>query len=246
MSATAPGAVLVFFIGMVFSFFLPGNFNPLANTQIAGRVSPGMLDLIAALATGLAGAIALARRDVAAVLPGVAIAISLVPPLAVAGVCFGQGEFSLGTGALVLFVSNLVSLVLAGMFSFGVLGYSSEIIAASRRNPRRTKVTLGVIFVVVTVALGLNSAANYFVGAWEETIHDEADAWLDGTTRASVETLDLKSATFEVQLRKSGILPPTEDLIARLDGKVPDVFSITLVTSVGGTVDAGTIGDQPG
>jgi uncharacterized hydrophobic protein (TIGR00271 family) len=240
------GSVLVFVVGMVFSFFLPGSFNLLANSQIAGRVSPGMLDLIAALATGLAGSIALARRDVAAVLPGVAIAISLVPPLAVAGVCFGQREASLGTGALLLFVSNLVSLVLAGMFSFGILGYSADLIAASRRSPRRTKVTLGVIFVVVTVALGLNSAANYLVGAWEETIHDETDAWLEGTTGAGVETVDLKSATFEVQLRTPGILPPTDDLITRLDGKVPDGFSITLVTSVGGTVDAGTIGDQSG
>ncbi|MFI1472197.1 DUF389 domain-containing protein [Streptomyces wuyuanensis] len=45
---------------------------------------------------------ALARKDVAAVLPGVAIAISLVPTLAVGGVCAGQTAWwrALGPGAL--------------------------------------------------------------------------------------------------------------------------------------------------
>ena len=45
---------------------------------------------------GLAGAVGLSRRDVAAVLPGVAIAISLVPPLAVVGICLGEGAVAAG------------------------------------------------------------------------------------------------------------------------------------------------------
>ncbi|MEU3092304.1 DUF389 domain-containing protein, partial [Streptomyces massasporeus] len=81
---------LVIVMGMLFSTVLPGDYDLLSNSQIASRTSPGLMDLVAALATGLAGAVALARRDVAAVLPGVAIAISLVPPLVVAGVCLGQ------------------------------------------------------------------------------------------------------------------------------------------------------------
>ncbi len=85
-----------------------------------------MLDLVGAVATGLAGAVALARRDVAAVLPGVAIAISLVPPLAVVGLCLGQGAGLLAVGALLLFLSNLLALVLAGTFVFAVLGYAGR------------------------------------------------------------------------------------------------------------------------
>jgi uncharacterized membrane protein len=45
---------------------------------------------------------------------GAAIAISLVPPLAVVGVCLGQGAFALALGAFVLFFSNLLALLLAG------------------------------------------------------------------------------------------------------------------------------------
>ncbi|NYB27920.1 MAG: DUF389 domain-containing protein [Methanobacteriaceae archaeon] len=44
------------------------------------RTSPGIIDLLIALFTGLAGAFAMSRSDVSDTLPGVAIAISLVPP----------------------------------------------------------------------------------------------------------------------------------------------------------------------
>lgn len=56
------------------------------NSQITGRISPRLIDLAAALAAGAAGAFAMSRDDVADSLPGVAIAISLVPPLCVVGI----------------------------------------------------------------------------------------------------------------------------------------------------------------
>ena len=80
------------------------------------------MDLVAALATGLAGAVAPARRDVAAVLPGVAIAISPVPPLVVTGVCRGRLSGWPALGVLVPFVSNLFALVFGGMVMFAALG----------------------------------------------------------------------------------------------------------------------------
>ncbi|WP_240967915.1 DUF389 domain-containing protein [Streptomyces composti] len=80
------------------------------------------MDLVAALATGLAGAVAPARRDVAAVLPGVAIAISPVPPLVVTGVCRGRPSGWPALGVLVPFVSNLFALVFGGMVMFAALG----------------------------------------------------------------------------------------------------------------------------
>lgn len=56
------------------------------SSQVAGRTQPRLIDLLAALATGVVGAFALVRPDVSDTLPGVAIAISLVPPLAVVGI----------------------------------------------------------------------------------------------------------------------------------------------------------------
>lgn len=77
------GIVLVVVLGVVFAQVLANPGNVLSNSQVLGRTSPTLMDLTAAIATGLVGAIAVTRRDVGDVLPGVAIAISLVPPLAV-------------------------------------------------------------------------------------------------------------------------------------------------------------------
>ena len=61
------------------------------NSQVASRVAPRLIDLLAALATGAVGSIALARKDISDTLPGVAIAISLVPPLTVVGLTLESG-----------------------------------------------------------------------------------------------------------------------------------------------------------
>jgi uncharacterized hydrophobic protein (TIGR00271 family) len=54
-----------------------------SHSPILGRISPRMIDLIATLASGAAGAFCMSREDISDSLPGVAISISLVPPLCV-------------------------------------------------------------------------------------------------------------------------------------------------------------------
>src|SRR5258705_9661520 len=120
----ALGLVAVIGVGVLTSLAVPGNVNLLANSQVSSRTSPRLADLAAAVATGLAGAVGLSRRDVSDVLPGVAIAISLEPPLAVAGVCLGQGEIALALGAPVLFPANVLALVLARTLVFPRYGYA--------------------------------------------------------------------------------------------------------------------------
>jgi len=105
------GALLV--IGIAFLF---GMLNPLGlliedNSQILTRVHPRLIDLIAALATGMVGAFALVRSDVSNTLPGVAIAISLVPPLAVVGLTLQNGMIDEALGALLLFGTNVAAII---------------------------------------------------------------------------------------------------------------------------------------
>lgn len=113
-------------IGFVVSKLLPNPTNVLTNSQVVGRTSPKLMDLTAALATGLVGVIAMTRRDVGDVLPGVAIAISLVPPLVVVGVCLGSGAPGLALGAFVLFASNMVAMIVTATVVLVVVGYAHE------------------------------------------------------------------------------------------------------------------------
>ena len=92
------------------------------NPEILGRVSPNMIALYAALASGAAGAFAVSRADVGDTLPGVAIAISLVPPLCVVGIALSHLQWLDAFGALILFLTNFFAIVLAGGAVFWLSG----------------------------------------------------------------------------------------------------------------------------
>ncbi|MFB6526418.1 MULTISPECIES: TIGR00341 family protein [unclassified Streptomyces] len=237
------GGLLVVVLGALFSLVLPSSYDLLSNSQISSRTSPGLMDLVAALATGFAGALALARRDVAAVLPGVAIAISLVPPLVVTGVCLGQTAWWLALGSFVLFVSNLLALVFAGMAVFGGLGYAKADHVKGAGAVRRTYVALGLLFAAVGVLLVANTAATVLVQLWTTRATNSATEWLAASPGASVVNVSAQSRTLYIQVRAPGDLPPVETLLADLEGQIPDGVPVVVVTNEGRKVQAGRIGD---
>jgi len=117
----AIGTGLSLLCAMLIAWFIPLN-N--INTEIAARISPTLLDLGVAVVSGIAGAYAHARAEVAKSLAGVAIAVALVPPLAVAGIGLGWLDFTVFFGAFLLYLTNLVGIILAALITFMVLGYS--------------------------------------------------------------------------------------------------------------------------
>jgi len=88
------------------------------NDEITSRTSPNFIDLIIALAAGAAGAFAKTRREVADALPGVAIAVALVPPLSVIGIGLALASNTLAVGSTVIFITNLVGIIFSGLIIF--------------------------------------------------------------------------------------------------------------------------------
>lgn len=238
----ALGVVAVVGIGAAFSLVVPGDFDLLGNSQIASRVSPGLVDLIAAMATGFAGAIALSRRDVAAVLPGVAIAISLVPPLVVAGVCLGQGAIALSMGALVLFLSNFLALVLAGMLVFTAAGYATEASDAAALSRRRATLVIASLLVVVLIPLVANTIGTYFVTVWTGRVQTTSQQWISSTPGASIVGVEVEGRTVTVKVQAPGELPPVSQLVTDLQGQIPNGTPVFVTTSVGQRIEAGVVG----
>jgi uncharacterized hydrophobic protein (TIGR00271 family) len=91
--------------------------------QVQARTRPTYFDLLIALAAGSAGAYTIARKESGAI-PGVAVAVALLPPLASAGILMTTGEFELAIRAIVLFLTNLVAMILAGALTFMAVGVS--------------------------------------------------------------------------------------------------------------------------
>ena len=236
------GGLVVVGIGLVFSLAVPQDVSLLSNSQIASRTSPGLVDLVAAVATGFAGAIALSRRDVAAVLPGVAIAISLVPPLAVVGVCLGQGAPDLAAGALVLFVSNFLALVAAGVLTYAAF---SPLTDHDRRGRRRPALVLGTLGVVIALPLAANTAATYALDRYSADVRDATEQWLASSPDATVTKVDFTSLTdVHIYVRQPGRVPSTQQLLQSLQGVVPDGITVHLDDSIGSDTTIGKVGTR--
>ncbi len=139
-----------------------------------------MTDLIVALAAGAAGAFALSRDDVADSLPGVAIAIALVPPLCVVGISLGDQQWADAWGAFLLFLTNCLSILLAGGAVFGIMGLhkaGTEEMTDVNRRKAYTIIAIGIILVSIPLAattfkVGRDSIAQY-------QITKIADAWVE-------------------------------------------------------------------
>jgi len=92
--------------------------------EMQARLSPTLLDLSVAVISGIAGAYAHAKEEIAKSLAGVAIAVALVPPLSVAGIGLGWADWDMASGALLLFGTNLVGIALAATVTFLVMGFA--------------------------------------------------------------------------------------------------------------------------
>ena len=109
--------------------------------QILSRVTPNLLDLGVAIASGSAASLAYSRRSISTALPGVAIAVALVPPLCVVGIGLALGEsavldigmyfsrqgqsLNISSGAFLLFLTNLVGIIFSAGLVFIIQGYGN-------------------------------------------------------------------------------------------------------------------------
>ena len=120
--------------------------NPVTDEMLA-RLSPSLLDLAVAVFAGIAGAYTKSYKEILQGLAGVAIAVALVPPLAVAGTGLGRLDFYFFSQAFLLFSTNLVGIVLAAALTFRVLGYSPVV------RDKRSITAVALILALIAIPL---------------------------------------------------------------------------------------------
>ena len=150
------GTIGVIIVSAVLGFLAIPVIDFNTNTQITGRLAPRVLDLIIALAAGAAGAFAMSRDDIADSIPGVAISIALVPPLCVVGISLSAGQWLDAWDTFLLFMTNFLSILLAGGAVFALLGLGAavtkEMSHLSKRNAYRI-IALGVALVAIPLTV---------------------------------------------------------------------------------------------
>ena len=173
------GAAAVVGLAWIMGLFVPYPVVAATDSQVAARVTPRIIDLVAALATGAVGSVALARSDVSDTLPGVAIAISLVPPLAVVGLTLESGAPHQALGALLLFTTNVAAILASGIVVMAL--YRTHRVSDQAQPPafhRRGAIAVVAAFlIVVIVPLTINSDRIDRTNVREADVQAVADHW---------------------------------------------------------------------
>ena len=124
------GTIMTVLRGFLLAFFVSWCVGMLASgaiitEEMAARGNPSPLDIAVAMVGGIAAAYASGRPNLLSALPGVAIAASLVPPIATSGIAMSAGDFGLSISAAMLFFTNIVAIVLGTWIAFRAVGIRS-------------------------------------------------------------------------------------------------------------------------
>jgi uncharacterized hydrophobic protein (TIGR00271 family) len=185
------------------------------NNEIASRISPGLFALFTALGAGAAGAFIMSRAEIADSMGGVAIAISLVPPLCVVGIAIANGNWEAAGGALLLFLTNFFAILFAGGLVFMSVGLGRLAYEETQMRLRHRSfvlITLGTILVAIPLCLtGYRSLVNAIetnkatavVSEWLQDSTDQIVAVsVNGQlVSVSIEGIDLSKSVDELAVK---------------------------------------------
>lgn len=176
--SVAVGAVLAVLFCTVIVFFSP---LKTVTAELAARTRPNLFDLLVALFSGMAGAYALIRGREGAVV-GVAIATALMPPLATVGFGLATLNWTVFSGALMLFVTNLVAIALTAAVMARLYGFTT---ALSEKHSRVQNILIVGTLVALAIPLGIALKTIAWEANASRMINSTLNDQFDSTSRLS-------------------------------------------------------------
>lgn len=175
--------------------------------QVLDRTKPTLFDLTIALAAGCGGAYTMTRKEASAV-PGVAMAVALLPPLASCGALLVYTEYDMALRAFVLFFVNYAAMVLAGALTFRAVGVKAK------TNPAKKSIffkgfllLFTFVVVIVSVPLYFYSHEVWYNAMYQAEHSQTLQAWLK-KNQLKVESVDINKRRSLLYLHLTGPTPP--------------------------------------
>lgn len=133
-----------------------------AQSELLARTTPTIWDVLIAFFGGLAGIVAVTRKEKSNVIPGVAIATALMPPLCTAGYGLATGNFAYFFGAFYLFFINSVFISVSAFIIIRFLGipYKTWVDEAKQKKMRNYVWIVVLLTVVPSIYLGIGIVQN--------------------------------------------------------------------------------------
>ncbi len=148
-----------------------------AQSELLARTAPTLYDVMIAFFGGAAGIVGIAKGGKGNVIPGVAIATALMPPLCTAGYGLATGQWLFFLGAFYLFSINTVFISLATFIGVRLMGFK-EITEVSPERARRTKRVLAFVVVVTMVPAAVITVDLIRQSFFKQSLANFADAEL--------------------------------------------------------------------
>lgn len=186
------------------------------NPELASRINPGLFALLTALGAGAAGAFIFSRQELADSMGGVAIAISLVPPLCVVGIALRQTEWDAAIGAMLLFTTNFLAILFAGGLTLVLVGLTKYATLRNQTAARRRGFALVIIAtLLITIPLGITGYQNVRQAIADDNAQTEIRVWLAGTHYRLIDA-SVKGDQVNASVEGTGDLKPLPALSNRL------------------------------
>ncbi len=176
--------------------------------EVEARTFPGLLDLGIAVSAGAAAGYILPRRSATSALPGVGIAVALVPPLVAVGITYELGARAESQNALLLYMTNLAAIVFAASVMLVFSGFRPRQEVSRRMLMARVLVTLAAV-AVVAVPLTLHTRSTVEDTRLRRTVANAITEW-DPTARVIELTVDADNGEATVNLLVAGPNEPRE------------------------------------
>ena len=196
--------------------------------QVVARTFPGLLDLGVAITAGAAAGYILPRRSTTSALPGVGIAVALVPPLATVGITWHLGFASESWNAMLLFLTNLAAIIFTVSMMLIAVGFRPGV-STRRALARRFVITVGAV-IAVAVPLTFHTQSALEDAQLRRAVVAAVQDW-DGAAR--VVEMDASSAggTGTVELLVSGPnpAPPAWRLAERIQDRFGGAVDLRLL-----------------
>ena len=197
--------------------------------ELVSRTEPTLLDLGIAIAAGATGAYVLVHKDALSALPGVAVAVALVPPLAVVGISLGLGNYDDARGAMLLYITNLAGIVLAAMVVFVLTGFVPEFqIRRGFKEIRLGFVVAAISVIGISAPLITNSVLVVNDSRDQAAVRGAVEKWLGDDPSLEVVELDVSGNDVTVGLVGPEPPPPAASLGTDLAGALGGDVNVTV------------------
>jgi len=133
-------------------YFLLSPINE-AQSELLARTSPNIYDVLIAFFGGMAGVVAICAKEKGNVIPGVAIATALMPPLCTAGYGLSQGEWMYFLGALYLFFINTVFISFATFLGVRFFRFQRHTYVDQKKGKLLNRYIMVIVFLTIVPAI---------------------------------------------------------------------------------------------